>query len=603
MSYYHDPSHSLPYYLSPVGHHIREVFCKENRCYNCHNLGHQHSKCPTCTRAPTPKVNLLETDLTAGDASSAYLTLAQTVPPADDDSCDATYALFHPLLSISVPVSADSHLSAPSPKFLLDMGASTTFVDPKLAARLGWEVRKGLIWMRVHLAGGLAGPLVTDMVVRSFSLGGRMYQVNGVLMDLHGTYDASSEAPSHYEALPTYKLNLPTLLPTKDPLVIQNHLDKLAIQFKGLANGCKYDPVLLERHKIYLAAQTLSAPEHIAYAKTAKNQLTFQEWAAGFKEAVLPYGWITTAERNMAALALLAQDLTTIPCFVDKVRSYIALLEDVDSALPDAFVAAFIRQNMHPAVCADMERDHTEKDILPNRSNPTRPAVTAITDTPSSTVDFAKWYDAATRLLKGLLGRQVCQHLTEKGRCWLCRKVGHKSPECPKCNDPATVNTVKTHEGDQYTHETEEAAGLAEVLALNITESVSPLFIKCQFHFDGPHFHALFNTGASISLIDPSLVDMNQLQVMTALRSWQVALAGGIAGPRLCQMVEEDIWIGDAKYKCAAFVMPLGKQYQVILSLNFILTHGFLTGTTILEQVVLHTTHPFMVSSLATDPH
>lgn len=107
---------------------------------------------------------------------------------------------------------------------------------------------------------------------------------------------ASSEAPSHYKALPTYKLNLPTLLPTKDPLVIQNHLNKLAIQFKGLANGRKYDLVLLERHKIYLTAQTLSAPEHITYAKTAKNQLTFQEWAAGFKEAVLPYGWITTAE-------------------------------------------------------------------------------------------------------------------------------------------------------------------------------------------------------------------------------------------------------------------------------------------------------------------
>lgn len=66
--------------------------------------------------------------------------------------------------------------------------------------------------------------------------------------------------------------------------------------------------------------------------------------------------------------------------------------------------------------------------VLPNRSNPTRPAVAAITDTPSSTADFAKWYDAATHLLKGLLGRQVRQHLTEKGRCWLCRKVGHKSP-------------------------------------------------------------------------------------------------------------------------------------------------------------------------------
>lgn len=43
--------------------------------------------------------------------------------------------------------------------------------------------------MRVCLAGGLAGLLVTDMVIRSFSLGGHMYRVDGVLMDLHGTYD------------------------------------------------------------------------------------------------------------------------------------------------------------------------------------------------------------------------------------------------------------------------------------------------------------------------------------------------------------------------------------------------------------------------------
>lgn len=54
---------------------------------------------------------------------------------------------------------------------------------------------------------------------------------------------------------------------------------------------------------------------------------------------------------------------------------------------------------------------------------------------------------------------------------------------------------------------------------------------------------------------------------------------------------------------CATFVMPLGKQYQVILSLNFIITHGFLTSATFLEHVVLHTTHPFIVSSLATDLH
>lgn len=43
----------------------------------------------------------------------------------------------------------------------------------------------------------------------------------------------------------------------------------LALQFKGLANGHKYNPVLLERHKTYLAIQTLSAPEHIALRKNS----------------------------------------------------------------------------------------------------------------------------------------------------------------------------------------------------------------------------------------------------------------------------------------------------------------------------------------------
>lgn len=187
--YYHDPAHALPYYLSPAGCYIREVFRKENHCYDCCKLGHQHSKCPTCTCTSTPKVHHLETELTAGDATSAYLTLAQTLPSADDGDGDATYALFHPLLSISVPVPADDSLPAPSPKFLLDTGASTTFVDPKLAARLGWDVRRGTVQMRVRLAGGMAGPLVTDTVIGSFSLGGRMYSINGVAMDLHGTYD------------------------------------------------------------------------------------------------------------------------------------------------------------------------------------------------------------------------------------------------------------------------------------------------------------------------------------------------------------------------------------------------------------------------------
>ena len=71
--YYHDPAHALPYYLSPAGCYIREVFRKENHCYDCCKLGHQHSKCPTCTCTSTPKVHHLETELMAGNATSVYL--------------------------------------------------------------------------------------------------------------------------------------------------------------------------------------------------------------------------------------------------------------------------------------------------------------------------------------------------------------------------------------------------------------------------------------------------------------------------------------------------------------------------------------------------
>ncbi|OXH18411.1 hypothetical protein C370_01204 [Cryptococcus neoformans A1-35-8] len=35
ISYYHNPSHPLPYYLSLAGHCIHEVFCKENHWNEC----------------------------------------------------------------------------------------------------------------------------------------------------------------------------------------------------------------------------------------------------------------------------------------------------------------------------------------------------------------------------------------------------------------------------------------------------------------------------------------------------------------------------------------------------------------------------------------
>lgn len=94
--YYHDPSHPLPYYRSPAGRYIREIFRRENRCYDCRKIGHQHPQCPSRTRSIKPHPNQIETDLTAGDATSAYLTLLQTHPPRGQRGSELTVRTFSP---------------------------------------------------------------------------------------------------------------------------------------------------------------------------------------------------------------------------------------------------------------------------------------------------------------------------------------------------------------------------------------------------------------------------------------------------------------------------------------------------------------------------
>lgn len=63
------------------------------------------------------------------------------------------------------------------------------FVDLTLAVKLGWSVKTGAVQMRVSLAGGQEGLIVSNTVVGSFSLSRKMYQISGVMMDLHGTYN------------------------------------------------------------------------------------------------------------------------------------------------------------------------------------------------------------------------------------------------------------------------------------------------------------------------------------------------------------------------------------------------------------------------------
>lgn len=49
INYYHDPTHLLPYYHSPAGRYICDVFRWENHCFDCHKIGPQHPQCPSHT--------------------------------------------------------------------------------------------------------------------------------------------------------------------------------------------------------------------------------------------------------------------------------------------------------------------------------------------------------------------------------------------------------------------------------------------------------------------------------------------------------------------------------------------------------------------------
>ncbi|OXG20110.1 hypothetical protein C366_02138 [Cryptococcus neoformans Tu401-1] len=111
---------------------------------------HQHPQCPSCTHHAQPKVNQLETELTAGDTTSAYLAFAQTIPSAAEPIQDSLYALSHPLLAISVPIPANDLWPACPNRFLINTGVSMTFMDLKLAVRLGWSIKTGAIQMRVR---------------------------------------------------------------------------------------------------------------------------------------------------------------------------------------------------------------------------------------------------------------------------------------------------------------------------------------------------------------------------------------------------------------------------------------------------------------------
>ncbi|OXH22289.1 hypothetical protein J003_06703 [Cryptococcus neoformans] len=102
------------------------------------------------------------------------------------------YTLFHPPLVIQISAATDRCTSTAPPhplRFPLNMGASTSFFDPSVVAKLGCKVCKDAVEHTVQLAGGKLGPVVRDVTGGSFRVRNANFMVDGVVMMLNGTYD------------------------------------------------------------------------------------------------------------------------------------------------------------------------------------------------------------------------------------------------------------------------------------------------------------------------------------------------------------------------------------------------------------------------------
>ena len=105
ISHYYQAQNPLPYYLSPAGKHIRELFTKENCCNDCRKVGHNFKTCPNhCgpTRVNSRSVDnhkVLIQELTS--QLDEHLQLEMTI-----DLDETMYTLFHPPLVIQASAAA-----------------------------------------------------------------------------------------------------------------------------------------------------------------------------------------------------------------------------------------------------------------------------------------------------------------------------------------------------------------------------------------------------------------------------------------------------------------------------------------------------------------
>ncbi|KIR50653.1 hypothetical protein I315_06901 [Cryptococcus gattii Ru294] len=166
-TYYHDPKTPLPYYLSPAGKYLRELFAQENRCNDCRQVGHSYKTCPNCRSSARSFTHLVEGHEVLIQELTSQLANLEMHLDKDHD----LYTLFHPPLVIQVSAAADGRTPTAPPhplRFLLNTGAGTSFFDLSVVAKLGWKVRKNAVERTVRLAGGKPGPVVRDVTGGSF---------------------------------------------------------------------------------------------------------------------------------------------------------------------------------------------------------------------------------------------------------------------------------------------------------------------------------------------------------------------------------------------------------------------------------------------------
>ncbi|OXM81111.1 hypothetical protein C364_01180 [Cryptococcus neoformans Bt63] len=371
----------------------------------------------------------------------------------------------------------------------------------------------------------------------------------------------SNPLPITYDSLPQPKYSFPVLSENANAAAIHQHISKLWSLFTLMAAGYRFEPAAFEARKLAHAAQTLTGIQHLQFLDGDGLKCnTFDEWAKAFKSAMLPLNWVSETEKKIYSLQSQLLRLDKIPSALIDFKQWFALLKDSDSPMSEDVATHWLQNHMTPGLLAELERDFGGEnqlqqtnlaDLLKHmeicatrllryqsaftHTAPARTPIAAISPKPPMSADMTQWLNPQYPLPKGAAGRQACTYLATEQRCFLCRQPGHKSPDCLKCKEPAAVTAVSTFNHEEAAFEQEEEETFAEVLVTHLAPelSVPPILLECRIGVNGPPFSALFDTGVTVTLVDPSLVTTHHLLSYPSEQRRVVALAGGARGPAL----------------------------------------------------------------------